>query len=331
MSISLSFSSLAILIIYVTSIIGKEVEKKNDDKTEVNFVVKETNSLGEKEIRLSYNKMKAIEATSPNLGEGGLKYEYLTNGKKVITSAYKGFYLIDCDITWGSKSLNEFYEKFYHRNENSRVAIEGLTGGLPKSYYLLLDFHTKERDCHNLHRYQRRPRFDNWSSYDNFVDVNFTKDASNAGYQMPSSGRPSYNSKRRTKRAAFIYPGTKWCGTGNVAGGMDDLGENAATDKCCRSHDLCPVTISGFERNYGLLNYRFHTLSHCHCDDIFRNCLKNVDTSISNMVGDLFFNVIKIKCFEFEAEAQCTNRSYFGACMKYEDKFIASIKPSLGY
>lgn len=37
-------------------------------------------------------------------------------------------------------------------------------------------------------------------------------------------------------------------------------------DLCCREHDLCPQTISPFQYNYGIRNYRFHTISHCDCD-----------------------------------------------------------------
>lgn len=37
-------------------------------------------------------------------------------------------------------------------------------------------------------------------------------------------------------------------------------------DLCCREHDRCPQTISPFQYNYGIRNFRFHTISHCDCD-----------------------------------------------------------------
>lgn len=37
-------------------------------------------------------------------------------------------------------------------------------------------------------------------------------------------------------------------------------------DLCCREHDLCPQNILPFQYNYGIRNYRFHTISHCDCD-----------------------------------------------------------------
>lgn len=37
-------------------------------------------------------------------------------------------------------------------------------------------------------------------------------------------------------------------------------------DLCCREHDQCPQTISPLQFNYGIRNFRFHTISHCDCD-----------------------------------------------------------------
>ena len=75
-------------------------------------------------------------------------------------------------------------------------------------------------------------------------------------------------SSSRTKRALFVYPGTKWCGKGTSASHYNDLGDNRQTDMCCRAHDHCAHTILGLTRRYNLFNYRFHTVSHCDCDDM---------------------------------------------------------------
>lgn len=75
----------------------------------------------------------------------------------------------------------------------------------------------------------------------------------------------------RQKRAVYfsdmIYPGTRWCGKGNVSTSFEDLGEAREADKCCRGHDHCQYTIEGFEKKWDLFNYRFTTLSHCVCDE----------------------------------------------------------------
>lgn len=51
-----------------------------------------------------------------------------------------------------------------------------------------------------------------------------------------------------------IFPGTKWCGDGNVAANYNDLGELKETDKCCRTHDHCDKTIEAWKSKFGLKN-----------------------------------------------------------------------------
>lgn len=53
--------------------------------------------------------------------------------------------------------------------------------------------------------------------------------------------------------------GTKWCGTGDIAGSYYDLGTEKQLDKCCRTHDLCPVKVSGLKTQYNLTNYSLYT------------------------------------------------------------------------
>jgi len=76
----------------------------------------------------------------------------------------------------------------------------------------------------------------------------------------------------RAKRAAFdfssvlIFPGTKWCGKGDLAQCYDDLGDDTELDACCRDHDCCPYVIPPFSARFNTFNYRFHSLLHCDCD-----------------------------------------------------------------
>lgn len=67
-------------------------------------------------------------------------------------------------------------------------------------------------------------------------------------------------------------PGTLWCGDGSLADKYEDMGAHVGTDRCCREHDGCPFIIHGMTSNYGLFNYRMHTVSHCTCDEryVFR-------------------------------------------------------------
>ncbi|KAM5311038.1 group 3 secretory phospholipase A2 isoform 2-T2 [Glossophaga mutica] len=78
------------------------------------------------------------------------------------------------------------------------------------------------------------------------------------------SGTPGL-AHRRGKRG-WTVPGTLWCGVGDSAGNSTELGVFRGPDLCCREHDGCPQTILPFQYDYGIRNYRFHTISHCDCD-----------------------------------------------------------------
>uniref|UniRef100_A0A1B0D9R1 phospholipase A2 n=1 Tax=Phlebotomus papatasi TaxID=29031 RepID=A0A1B0D9R1_PHLPP len=56
-----------------------------------------------------------------------------------------------------------------------------------------------------------------------------------------------------------IIPGTKWCGTGDIATTYHDLGTEAPMDMCCRTHDLCPVKVRAYQKRYNLNNNSLYT------------------------------------------------------------------------
>ncbi|XP_063974621.1 uncharacterized protein LOC135161190 [Diachasmimorpha longicaudata] len=95
-----------------------------------------------------------------------------------------------------------------------------------------------------------------------------------------------------------IVPGTKWCGTGDIAQYYGDLGVNSVVDRCCRTHDLCPVKIRAYQTRYNITNFSAYSKSHCDCDNAFYNCLKSVGTKTANILGKIYFNVIKVGCVE---------------------------------
>merc|ERR1719447_553961 len=81
--------------------------------------------------------------------------------------------------------------------------------------------------------------------------------------------------------------GTRWCGQGDGADSVEDLGGYTGADRCCRHHDLgCPRKIGPGETVRGITNKRF------------KNCLKLEGSLISNVVGYLFFEVVNTPCFE---------------------------------
>ncbi|XP_071654164.1 uncharacterized protein [Temnothorax longispinosus] len=56
-----------------------------------------------------------------------------------------------------------------------------------------------------------------------------------------------------------ILPGTKWCGTGDLAENYHDLGDLPHIDRCCRNHDLCPIKVRAQQTRYNLTNYSLYT------------------------------------------------------------------------
>jgi len=116
-----------------------------------------------------------------------------------------------------------------------------------------------------------------------------------------------------------ILPGTKWCGVNDVAKNYEDLGSGSyfEVDKCCRTHDHCPLKVYAFSTRYHAINYHPYTKSHCACDDLLYNCLKRLasekqqfgpDTaSIASSIGNVYFNVIGIECAEPKYQKTCLN------------------------
>ncbi|XP_053997513.1 uncharacterized protein LOC128886558 [Hylaeus anthracinus] len=112
-----------------------------------------------------------------------------------------------------------------------------------------------------------------------------------------------------------ILPGTKWCGTGDIAENYHDLGQEADIDSCCRNHDLCPVKVRAQQTRYNLTNYSLYTKSHCDCDDALYNCLKAAHHPTANIMGHIYFNLVKVPCIEDVARNERTS-------MRIERQFI---------
>ncbi|XP_019937174.2 group 3 secretory phospholipase A2 [Paralichthys olivaceus] len=142
--------------------------------------------------------------------------------------------------------------------------------------------------------------------------------------------RSEVRTHARVKRG-FIVPGTLWCGSGNKALSYADLGVFADTDSCCREHDQCKNTILSFHSEFGVFNSNIFTMSHCDCDNKFRNCLKEANDSISDVVGYTFFNLLKMHCFEFSHRLQCMQRNWFGMCKETKMALYAEVHPPTLY
>ncbi|XP_058645627.1 group 3 secretory phospholipase A2 [Onychostoma macrolepis] len=150
------------------------------------------------------------------------------------------------------------------------------------------------------------------------------------GLEDQDSGESSRQTLHRSKRA-WMIPGTLWCGSGNKAMAFGDLGVFEDTDKCCREHDHCKDTIASFSYDHGVFNTNIFTLSHCDCDNRFRRCLLGVNNTMSNLVGYGYFNVLKMRCFEFSQRMQCAKRTWWGMCAIYELAQYAVVKDAANY
>ncbi|KAF7687554.1 group 3 secretory phospholipase A2-like isoform X2 [Silurus meridionalis] len=121
-------------------------------------------------------------------------------------------------------------------------------------------------------------------------------------------------SRKRQKRA-WIFPGTLWCGHGSRAGEYEQLGMFERVDRCCREHDHCDHTIRPFTVNFGVFNPTLFTISHCECDRRFKQCLVDINDTVSNMVGYTFFNILNQQCFELIQKRRCTKINWIGINM----------------
>ncbi|OWF44333.1 Phospholipase A2 isozymes PA3A/PA3B/PA5 [Mizuhopecten yessoensis] len=128
-----------------------------------------------------------------------------------------------------------------------------------------------------------------------------------------------------------IFPGTRWCGFGNLADDIHtNVGEHQRTDSCCRSHDLCEPKVRALQKRYYYNNQGIIPISHCSCDVDFYNCLKGVNSPVSNKIGRIFFNIVKIKCFDFAVSDVCT-LELMGVCLTRGQKCAAVLKGSPYY
>ncbi|XP_077298951.1 phospholipase A2-like [Arctopsyche grandis] len=119
----------------------------------------------------------------------------------------------------------------------------------------------------------------------------------------------------------FIFPGTNWCGPGNIASNYHDIGNWTQTDTCCRNHDYCDDIIPSGHSAHGLVNNDFYTKLSCSCDEKFLNCLHKSEDGLGNLIGKVYFNGIGTQCFKNEfpiVKCKQTRGFLLKKCVEYE-------------
>ncbi|XP_053623229.1 uncharacterized protein LOC128682516 isoform X1 [Plodia interpunctella] len=311
--------------------------RKHLNREIVNFVMTDSLVDGEVEIRVHYNGVTAKE-TSVGADGHGLKLRQLTDGRHLIQVIYTpNGDIQDCEVIAQGKSTRNFLR--YLRKE-LKLALDEENYRILQKDYKNSDEQKFYRDFGNVTFRLLKSGDDvprevaSWLDYDK-LKAECLRRHEELRYMMETRNKVSSNSMARPKRDAMEVlrvPGTKWCGKGFSATRYSQLGGYTRTDRCCRVHDLrCPFWIGGMEKKYGIYNWRVNTLMHCRCDERFRACLKLADTSVSNMVGKLFFNIVQTKCFVLKPVKACTKRSWWGKCLRRGYTKQAFLRDNLPY
>ncbi|XP_014665444.1 PREDICTED: uncharacterized protein LOC106807580 [Priapulus caudatus] len=298
----------ALLALAVLASVGPTAGKHSD------FAKLRRTATGEHELRIYYNGLLAkrtwaTAATSNGSSERALELREVSDGSKVLRTIHAhGGHLADCDMSVDAADVERFVRDFYRDDDNATdVAVPTTTADVRAT----TDMRRMRRECNHLHRTLRR--------------------------QLKKEGRKrkrgdNDDRKRATharRRRAVLVPGTKWCGAGNSANDIDDLGDEAATDSCCRAHDQCSITVGAYSWQYGLFNARFTTLSHCDCEETFRQCLRNSMSTMAHLVGVLYFNYAQPDCFILKPESQCVQGWW--TCQKYDTVMVGKKQQNSAY
>ncbi|XP_059063017.1 uncharacterized protein LOC131855734 isoform X3 [Achroia grisella] len=310
--------------------------RRHLNKEIVNFVMTDYLMDGEVEVRVHFNGVTAKE-TSVGANGRGLKLRQLTDGRHLVQVIYApNGDIQDCEHITQGRTTRNFLKTL--RNE-LKLALDEENYRILQKDSMSFDNEKFYRHFHNmtvriLKNGEEMPsNIASWLDYDR-LKMECFKRHQEMTYMMENRNKVSENSLARSRRSIrenFILPGTKWCGAGQLATRYNELGSDSKEDRCCRAHDNCRVNIGAFKRRFGYFNYRPFTVSHCRCDRRFRACLKLADTSVSNMVGKLFFNIVQTKCFVLKPVKICVKRSWWGKCTRKGYTKQAFLRDNLPY
>ncbi|XP_062589808.1 uncharacterized protein LOC134251415 [Saccostrea cucullata] len=315
-------------------------KKSNANK---NFVSVRYNSFRhERELRIAFKGIFMLETTAFLDSIYETKLHQITDGSKLIQTVYQNGVIKDCEFSVENATILQFVQDFandsniFYRKEQGDVFSLYNSNARDTNSSALVFFRRRKflqnfRDlikirhdiklCHKIankiKRSHRLPREELIPVYD--VETSPTNDRGGT--------KRSRRRKRSSLFASFLmYPGTKWCGRGQLATEYDDLGEDNELDVCCRDHDLCHHIIEPFTKKFHYFNFRFHAVLHCKCDQEFRHCLQQSLSPNANFLGKIYFNIMGSKCFVFKETSVCKAYTWYGTCAEYKTDTVAHIK-----
>ncbi|XP_042862687.1 uncharacterized protein LOC122247463 isoform X1 [Penaeus japonicus] len=312
-----------------------------------NFISQDDLSDGQHEIRIHFNGVNAKQTSvgHDQGSESGLVLRQISHHRHLLTLIYvgevsdrisvEGLSLRDCELTSEKEEVDTFIRSFKEDADLAKDTPSGSWSGplqnvsfvhlseeaeLPEYLRPVVHFRQLRAQCKDHHRRVRAGVKAERRSHKSHNLGSATEDEnSNLGVSHARSRRSVLDSLR--------FPATKWCGVGYSASVYGELGGESSTDMCCRQHDLhCPYYVTSFEKKYGIVNWSIGTINHCACDERFRACLRKSKTGASNMVGTVFFDVVKTRCFVFKMEKTCKKWSWWGRCEKYGMEKVASLR-----
>ncbi|KAK8392229.1 hypothetical protein O3P69_017670 [Scylla paramamosain] len=328
-----------------------------------NFVAQDDLNDGQHEIRIHYNGISAKQ-TSVRRDQGsdsGLVLRQIHHHHRLLTLVYvgeaaddlsvDGLSLRDCRLSGDAGEVSEFMEKFEEDAAVARTTAAGEWSGslnnvtfvhlneeeeLPQYLRPVLHFKKLRAQCREHRRSVKRAvRAQRRLERRNNQHHSNNNNHHHAVAEGEATTTHSHQSHSRSKRSllSLRMPFTKWCGAHYDANTYGDLGGLVRVDHCCRQHDLhCPYFIEFMTEKYGLWNTNLGTINHCGCDLRFKACLKMTGTAAADLVGDVFFNKMKTKCFSLEKKKVCTKwASWFGPCTKYSIKQVAVLRDNVAY
>lgn len=257
------------------SVINSGVNKK--------FVSVQYNSTRhDRQLRIAFKGILMLETTAFLNSIYETKLHQITDGTKLIQTVSQNGVVKDCDFSVNNSTILQFVQDFandfkiYYRKEEGNVFSVYNSTADPtnasalqffrrrkflKQFRNLIKIRHDTKVCHRIankiKRAHRLPKEEN-------IPVKIDDSSRIPKGWIKRSGR----TKRSSLFASFLmYPGTKWCGRGQLATEYEELGDDNELDVCCRDHDFCPLIIEPFTKKFHYFNYRFHAVLHCKCDE----------------------------------------------------------------